>query len=838
MSDIDRVRAALRDRYTVEREIGRGGTAVVYLAHDLKHQRLVAVKVLRPELSAAVGSERFLQEIAVTATLSHPHILPLLDSGEADGVLFYVMPYVEGESLRQRMKREKQLALNDAITIAREVASALGSAHAHGIVHRDIKPENVLLQEGQAVVADFGIAKAISAAGGEGLTETGFIVGTPGYMSPEQAAGDHDLDGRSDLYALGCVLYEMLTGEPVFTGVTARAILARHMQERIPSVQIARPSVSDTLAKVVEKALAKVPADRFATAEDFSAAMTGAVTGRRLWLPRWLVRAAVVVLAGVALVYGGLAVWRPVRSPGNAQGGGSVVSILDPTRIAVLYFEDVSENASLGHLARGLTEDLIAQLSWVDALTVTSPEGVKPYRGSTVSVDSVARVLAVGSIVGGSVALSGDQVRVRVRLLDAATAEELFSRTFQDPWDELFALQDRVADEVALFLRERLGREIELRDRASATGSRVAWELVYRAEELADEGGRLVRSGGSDEAVRLFLRADSLLVEAGGRDPAWPEPLLVRARVAYSLSFVSEAPEQGSGAGGEAIGLEAGLSPAWLERAIGHADGALALDRRSAQALALRGNLRYRLATWTGSPWNDSLLLLAETDLRQALDIRPELAGAWYTLGELQYRSHRFSESAASLAEAYRADAYLTAARDIIQFLFFASLEIERFDEAQNWCETGLRRFPDDPRFLDCEITLLGWSGRGQQHIAVARAALADLEGRDTLATFLPKRVYQRMWIAALYARTGMGPEALAYVDSARIMQRGESLVVDVRHIEAYVRLLLGRKAESLRLLSAYVEERPDMRGYLVRSPWFKAVRGDPAFEALFRPVS
>ena len=266
------VRAALAGRYAIERELGRGGMATVYLAEDLKHHRPVAIKVLAPEVAAAVGRERFLREIATAARLSHPHILPLHDSGEADGVLYFVMPYVEGESLRDRLVREKQLPIEDAITIVRQVASALSYAHSRDVVHRDVKPDNVLLSEGGAVVADFGIAGALLAAGGR-LTQTGIILGTPAYMSPEQGAGERALDGRSDVYSLGCVLYEMLTGEPAFTGPTAQAIIAKRFTEPAPSARRLRDTVPLVVDRAIAKALARTPADRFATPHDFAKAL-------------------------------------------------------------------------------------------------------------------------------------------------------------------------------------------------------------------------------------------------------------------------------------------------------------------------------------------------------------------------------------------------------------------------------------------------------------------------------------------------------------------------------------------------------------------------------------
>src|SRR3989454_679657 len=259
---LGRLRAALLGRYTIERELGRGGMATVYLGQDLKHHRAVAIKVLRPELAAALGPERFVREIEIAAGLTHPHILPLHDSGEADGFLYYVMPYVEGVSLRDRLNREKQLSIDDATQIAREVASALAYAHSHNVVHRDIKPENILLVSGQAVVSDFGIARGIRAAGGEKLTATGVSVGTPIYMSPEQATGRGPVDGRADIYSLGCVLYEMLAGEPPFTGPTAESVHPRHFVAEPPRATPLRGTGPAASEAGIRCPLAKAPADR------------------------------------------------------------------------------------------------------------------------------------------------------------------------------------------------------------------------------------------------------------------------------------------------------------------------------------------------------------------------------------------------------------------------------------------------------------------------------------------------------------------------------------------------------------------------------------------------
>ncbi|HEY2896108.1 MAG TPA: protein kinase, partial [Gemmatimonadaceae bacterium] len=275
-SDISRLSESLADRYRIDRELGAGGMATVYLAHDLKHDRDVAIKVLHPDLGAALGAERFLTEIKTTAKLQHPHILTLLDSGAADGLLFYVMPYVHGETLRERLQRETQLPVHDALRIAREVADALDSAHQLGIIHRDIKPENILLQGEHALVADFGIALAVQQAGGQRMTQTGLSLGTPQYMSPEQAMGERTIDARSDLYALAAVTYEMLAGEPPFTGPTVQAILARVITEEPRALVAQRKAIPDHVDYAVMRGLEKLPADRWATASEFAAALQGA----------------------------------------------------------------------------------------------------------------------------------------------------------------------------------------------------------------------------------------------------------------------------------------------------------------------------------------------------------------------------------------------------------------------------------------------------------------------------------------------------------------------------------------------------------------------------------
>ncbi|HET7042503.1 MAG TPA: protein kinase, partial [Gemmatimonadales bacterium] len=335
---LDRLTAALADRYHLERELGAGGMATVYLAHDLKHDRKVALKVLKPELSAILGAQRFLHEIKTTANLQHPHIVPLHDSGEAGGQVYYVMPYIEGESLRDRLVREKQLPIEDAVRVAREVADALDYAHQHGVVHRDIKPENILLHGGHAQVADFGIALAASqSTGGNRMTETGMSLGTPQYMSPEQAMGEREITGRSDVYALACVTYEMLCGEPPFAGPTAQAIMAKLLTEEPRPLLPKRHTIPSYVEAAVLKALEKIPADRFATAAEFSKALgdrafatvasRSAVSAARPPIRRsaLLVTAAALVIAITAFVAGAW-LWHPSVPPITGFGRATKVT--------------------------------------------------------------------------------------------------------------------------------------------------------------------------------------------------------------------------------------------------------------------------------------------------------------------------------------------------------------------------------------------------------------------------------------------------------------------------------------------------------------------------------
>jgi serine/threonine-protein kinase len=392
--------------------------ATVYLAEDVKHRRKVAIKVLNPELAIALGPERFLREIDIAAKLTHPHILPLLDSGEADGSLYYVMPYVSGDTLRQRLERESQLTIEEAIRLTSEVASALDYAHRSGVVHRDVKPANILLVDGHAVVADFGIARAVSHAAGDTLTSIGLVLGTPAYMSPEQASAEREVDGRSDVYSLGCVLYEMLAGEPPFTGPNALAVIAKRMSQAAPSVCVVREGVPQNLDKILQRALNRSSADHYHTAEALRRAL------------------------GTS---GDETVKVPTRTRREARRIES---------IAVLPFQNLSRDPQQEYFVDGMHDAILGQLAQISALRVTSRTSVAHYKATSKSIPEIARELKVDALMEGSVLSAGDNVRIHVELIQPVPRERcLWGQTYDRDLRNVLALHSEVARAVAEEIR-------------------------------------------------------------------------------------------------------------------------------------------------------------------------------------------------------------------------------------------------------------------------------------------------------------------------------------------------------------------------------------------------
>jgi len=821
---LDSLREALAHRYAVERELGRGGMATVFLAEDLKHHRSVAIKVLHAELTAALGTERFLREIETAARLQHPHILPLYDSGAATGFLYYVMPYVEGESLRDRLTREKQLPQEDALRIATEVAGALAYAHSHGVVHRDIKPENIMLSGGTAVVTDFGIARAVSAAGqGRHLTETGTILGTPAYMSPEQSTGSYEIDGRSDQYSLACVVYEMLVGEPPFTGPTAQAVIARHSLDMVSPPSIVRSTISDAVEGAVLRALSKVPADRYATTALFAEALNtpSAATGahRRATLERGVRRPhrGVWRIASVAVALAALAAYFAIRS--GRAGRGTAVGGLDPRHVAVLYFEDLSAKRDLAYLADGLTDALIGELARVPGLTVVSKNGVAPYRSPDIPRDSIARVLDAGTLVQGTVEDVGARYRVTTRLIEGASGADFRRASFEQPKGNLLAMRDTLAGKVAEFLRERLGEEVRLREERTETSNAAAWAAVQQAERAR----RDAVAPGATEVVtaQLYARADSLLAEAEALDGGWVEPIVQRARVAYDRSRIARNPPDVDKA---------------LQVALRHAERALRRNPESPDALEIRGRIRfarYARGLEPDAAAAERLLAMARTDLEDATRLNPNQVIAWTVLSRLYYDEEDLVAANRAARAAYDGDAYLAGVDVILYRLYATSYDLELFQPAIDWCDKGRRRFPSDARFVECQLLLLSTKAKDPDVAQAWRLAAEAVQLSPERDRAL-KRLYEQVWVAAVLGRAGLKDSA------RRVLQRsrGSPDIDPEREIlgfQAAVYTMLGDKEAALRLLSEYLVANPRHREGFRKNVhwWWRSLQEEPRFKAL-----
>ena len=659
------LQAALADRYRLERELGQGGMATVYLAHDLKHERQVAVKVLRPELAAVLGGARFLSEISVTANLQHPNLLPLFDSGRAGDFLYYVMPFVEGETLRARLERERQLPVDEVIRIVTLLAGALDYAHARGVIHRDLKPENILLQAGQPVIADFGIALAVAQAGGSRVTETGLSLGTPQYMSPEQATGDRVIDARSDQYALAAVTYEMLTGEPPHTGATAQAIIARLMTEKPRSIRATRESVSVAVDRGVHRGLSKSPADRFPACGAFAAALA-APAGRSRRGP-----VLGATLAGVALL---AAVAWLVLFHGNHQSPPAAGS--RARSIAVLPLVNVGGDSTQEYFADGMSEELANALGKVPGLRVAARTSSYAFKGRRdLDVREVGHKLGVDVVLQGSVRRAGPRLRVSVQLTDAKQALELWSQAYDQDAKDAFAVQDSITRAIVGQLALTLGAEQLAATRAGRTSNPEAHDLYLQGLSLVHQG--------TEGQLR---RALSYFRDALAKDPdyaqayegiAWGYAFLADAyqvpAIAYDSSRMAAeaALKRGSRAGETLVVLGYASYAADLDAAKAEREmrSGVELSPNSADVAAIHGNwLCLTGQTEAG---------LAEADRAMALDRLAPL-GAFVREWCL-YLAHRYDDVIAQHAR--------TAAIDPVffyldSFLGAAYREQGRYEEA------------------------------------------------------------------------------------------------------------------------------------------------------------
>jgi eukaryotic-like serine/threonine-protein kinase len=822
------LQAALGDRYRLDRELGRGGMATVYLGQDLRHDRPVALKVLHPELAASLGPERFQREIRMAARLQHPHILSIHDSGEVAGdasnppILWFAMPFVEGESLRDRLKRERQLPLDDAVQIGREAADALEYAHRHGIIHRDIKPENILLSGDHALVADFGIARALADTDSH-LTETGTTLGTPAYMSPEQAAGERTIDHRSDIYSLGCVIYEALAGEPPFTGPTAQAIIARRFTEAPRPLRQVRETVPEAIEAAVAKALAKSPADRFGSAAELARALAEGMTGSRTAeAPRAAPAAAVAPAAETTKT-----VAQPARAPsrrfpvttalaiGFLLGLGVLFGWLrshnhgDETpagtkRLAVLPFENLGA-AEDEYFADGVTDEVRGKLASLSGLQVIARSSSGQYKKSSKSPQEIGRELGVDYLLTGTVrwekAASGNRVRVSPELIRVGTAATTWQQPFDASITDVFQVQADIAGRVAEALDVALGAPQKQTLAEKPTENLPAYEAFLKGEEAA-QGLAAADPREVHRAVDYYAQAvalDSTFVQA------WVQ--LSRAH-SSSYNIGTPTPAEAAGARDAAARAEK-LAPG-----------------RPATQLAVGDYRQFVVAD------NQAALKAYEAGLAKApsdADLLSAAGRAEQSLGRWESSTERFTK-----AGAVDPRSALTARRQALNLLW-----LRRYPESEAAANRGLAVAPNTLLLHTAKAMI--WLAQGDLARAqeVIRKIPPDLEPTavvSSLATYwdlfwildeeqqqlllrLPPSAFdddRGAWgtaLAAVYHLRGDNARARAYADSAVAAYEGQikatpdnpQLYVLLGTVLAY----LGRKDEAIRQGKKSVELAP-----------------------------
>ncbi|MGH7497710.1 MAG: protein kinase domain-containing protein [Gemmatimonadales bacterium] len=722
MSDplADRLRSAIADRYLIEEEIGRGGAATVYLAEDLKYSRKVAIKVLRPS-PGGYEPQRFLREIRIAARLAHPQILPLHDSGEWNGLLYFVMPYTGCESLRDRLTREGALPLDVALRITRAVAAALAYAHRLGVIHRDIKPENILLHEGEPVVADFGVATALSAAGGDNVyvTDRGFAVGTPAYMSPEQASAEADLDGRTDQYSLACVLYEMLAAEPPFAGAGPRATMARHAIETPVSIRIRRPNVPAAVEHAVTRALSKVPAERYPDMAEFSSAL-------------------VDQSAEIA--------------PGVSGGVGAAARA-----IAVLPFVNASADPDNEYFSDGMTDELITALAKVEGLHVASRTSVFSLKGVKEDIRTIGTRLNVSAVLEGSVRKAGNRLRIAVHLTNVADGRTLWSERFDRELEDVFAIQDEIARTIVGTLRSTLLRDLEAPAPVRYTANLKAYNLYLkgrywwnrRSPQAIVEGIRFFEQAIAEDANYALAYtglADSYALQVDYRGAPVREGMeraKVEARRALALD--------------ETL-AEAHTSLGWVTF-IYDWDW-VAAGRELSRALEL--NPRYSVAR----QWHSWFLVAmgrreaALSDGRLAIELDPASVSIRRSMGWLNYYARQPEEA---LEHLRRALAMNPTSEENHRLLGLAYLQLGQYDEAAAAFRESIAL---------SENSALATAGLGT--VAAARGRVADARTvLGELAAEATSRYVSPVAFVMVHAALGEKDAAFEWLDRAFEERRG-----------------------------------------------------------------
>jgi eukaryotic-like serine/threonine-protein kinase len=791
----ERLQRGLADRYRIERELGRGGMATVFLAHDLRHDRPVALKVLHPELAATLGPARFQREIKVAARLQHPHILTVHDSGEAAGQLWYTMPFVRGESLRDRLQREGQLPIDVAVDLARQVALALDYAHREGVVHRDLKPENILLSEGQALVADFGIAKALSAAGDAQLTETGMAVGTPTYMAPEQALGGQ-IDGRSDVYGLGCVVYEMLAGEPPFSGATPQALIAKRVLEPAPHVRTVRDTVSVSMEQALLRALAKTPADRFSTAGDFARALeatpgistpplqvlASAEVRRLRWTPTTAITLMLVMLIAVAALFA----WRQSHSVAGETGYAKV--------LAVLPFENLGDSAD-AYFADGVADGVRTKLSQVVGIEVIARTSSNEYRRTTKNAEQIAHELGVAFLLNATLQWEkrpGGVSRVRVtpelvEVTPGRTPRTRWGQQFDASITDVFEVQADIAGRVA----EALGIALDTRERRALserpTANLAAYDAFLQGEQAASGLGT-VQPSAVRRAVAAYERAvqtDSAFV------PAWSQLSRALSHLSYFADPSPTVQRRARSAAAHAVQLAPDRPEGWI--ALG--DVSAKIDNDPTQALDHYARAR-RLGAkgpevLTSSAFAERILGQwdsVESHLREAHSIDPRSVEVARTLGETLILLRKYPE-ALRICE----HALTLAPRNLTLISSKAVIYLAQGDlpRAREWIEVAKSRVDRDAlaAFFGAYGDLYWALDPNDQH-QILKLRPEAFDGRKSWAEVL----------AQVYHLHGDSIRAAAYADSAlQVTDPDCGADAQCHALKAVQLALAGRSEEAIR---------------------------------------
>ena len=759
---LNELQQVLGERYIVEREVGHGGMAFVFLAQDRRYERPVAIKVLDPDIATAVGAERFLREVRITAQLQHTNIVPLLESGEARGLLYAVMPFVEGESLRQRLMARGRLPTAEGISIACEVADALDYAHRRGVIHRDIKPENILISNGHAVVADFGVARAIGLAGGTTLTGVGFPIGTAAYMSPEQATAASPVDGRSDVYSLGCVLYEMLAGRMAFTGPSLKSVLTQQLTTDPPLLHITRSDVPQGVVDIVRRCLMKQPEERYQSAGEVADALRGSLAELpRLSTPvpqgpagqddgerrsgllsaagQWIVPAALAAMVVLAATF----LWRGgAPAPPPAPAGPYTASV------AVLPFDNLNGNPEDAYFSEGITEEIISQLAQVESLKVISRTSVLALRGSTLTLRQIGDTLGVRHIVEGSVRRQGSRVRVTAQLIEAASDAHLWAGSFEGDLADSFRVQEEIARKVSGQLLSSI-RGMRVMPPAAMPAQSEAFDALLRGRYLLERRSPEALDG----AVRAFrdaIQADS------GYAPAY-----AGLSSAHLLHVI--------------YGYPGGTPPyVAAARARALADHAVELDYNLAEAHVARSD-----AMLIGqSPHEEAL-----EELRTAQRLMPSSAevhmSAAHALGHT-------AQWEASLRQAQRALALDPLSAGLRHSMITLALGARRYDLALEETRRARAFSPGDPVTALLQGYALLLNGEPERCLTLdlggwpaVRAMCLQEMGRtaeaqalaDSLAARLRAREYRILHqyadMAAFHARQGDAAGALAWLEES-----------------------------------------------------------------------